>query len=97
VTNDAPAIGFAACACACAIGADEKRSLRSGLLCGVFMALAVWSKQTLAGVLPAILLYVVLTRDLRWALRFALTSCCVLAAISMIILIGFGPGAIVFN
>jgi hypothetical protein len=97
VTTDAPAMGFAACACAAAIGADESRPTRSGLVCGLCVALAVWSKQTLAGVGPAILLYMALGRELRWTIRFAIAMCSIIAVVSAAVLVAFGPDAILFN
>jgi hypothetical protein len=89
VTIDSPALAFATCALAVVVR-PAKRHFRNGLLCGVFVAMAIWTKLTFVSLLPPIAAYVLLAMDFRSAARFAAGAAITLFAITAVLLLCFG-------
>ncbi|WP_428940916.1 hypothetical protein [Fontivita pretiosa] len=98
VTVDAPAIGLAACACAMLVrSAGSAAPLRSGLLVGALAAASLWSKQTLAPIVVALPVYVLLVGGWRWGWRCILGMVLAAGAISYALLLAFGVEAMLFH
>jgi hypothetical protein len=95
VSTDAPAMALATCACAVLIAANSP--MRSGVLCGILAALAIWSKQTLCPLIGVLILYAMLSQGFRWSLRFAGAMLGVVIVISSVVIVWFGPRELLFN
>ncbi|HEY7088334.1 MAG TPA: hypothetical protein VH518_09620 [Tepidisphaeraceae bacterium] len=94
VTIDAPAIGFGICACAVLAGRSaDSISWRTGLLCGIFAALSIWTKQTMAPIVLALGIYLLLLERIR-ATLVMLAS---IAVISGLLLLAFNPRNMLFD
>jgi hypothetical protein len=96
VTIDSPALAFAVCALA-VIARPAKHDFRSGLLCGVLAAMAIWTKLTFVALLLPIAAYVLLSMDFRSAIRFGAGASITLVAITGLLLLCFGQELIFQN
>lgn len=95
ITVDSPAIGLATCAMAVLIGA--KNVTRSALLAGLFVALAMWAKQTLAPIAVVISIYLLATQPAKSAIKLIGIIVGVIAAFSLLMILCFGWEALYFN
>lgn len=90
VTIDAPALGFAAIAMAILARGLSGDMLRTGLICGFFAALSIWTKLTLAPIVFAMAIYVLLGHGLRGAIRFTIGMAISGLLVSGILILCFG-------
>jgi hypothetical protein len=97
VTVDAPAIGFAAAACAVVIGSSRPISMRHAVLAGVFAALSAWSKQTMWPLVLAPPLYVLAAVGWRAAARFWLGYFGTIVIFSTVLVLILDPREMFFN
>lgn len=95
VTIDAPAIGLAACAFAVMAQTKAQLPWRTGLICGALVALAAWTKWTVAPSVLAMCVYALLVLPLRSAMKFIAAMAIVGAIISVLFILWLGPEVLV--
>lgn len=98
VAADAPSLGFALAACAVMVNVKD-HSRRSFLFClaATLAWLAVWSKQVMLPIIPALAVWVLLSQGLR---SFALFCACAIgigAIISTAMSVSFPPDGLLLN
>lgn len=97
VHADAPAIGLGLLACALAASIEPQRGWTAWLLPALAASLAVWTKQVMLPLLPALACWLWIAHGWRNAARFSLVLCCVFAAVSSACLGVFDARALWFN
>jgi hypothetical protein len=95
VATDTPAIVFAVCACA--VLARPGEPIKTGILCGIFAAMSVWSKQNFCPLVPALMIYALLVGGWRWTFRFSAALLGVIAIFSGLMILCFGSRELWFN
>lgn len=97
ISTDVGAIAFAACAAATLIGSGDRPPIARGLWCGLFAALSIWSKQTMAPILLPLIIYAILIGGIGWSTRFAAGLLGAVAVFSVVIVAAFGWRELWFN
>ena len=98
VHSDAAALGFAAAAAGVLRRMDKHRPLNAFLLSAALACLSVWSKQTLAPLLPALSLFVWMTDGFRQFAKYVLCLLGTGLTISLFLLaVLWPPAAMWFN
>jgi hypothetical protein len=93
---DAPALGLAAIACGLIATAPPERAT-ARVASALAAVLAVWTKQTIAPFVAALVVFVALRDGFRAAVRYAALLAGFGATVSVIVLWTFGVRALVFN
>jgi hypothetical protein len=95
VTVDAPALALAAGACAVVVGdlSDRFPSTRRAIACGLLASACIWTKQTMAPLVLALAIYLLLIASPRAAAAMLLT----VAFSSSIVLLTFGADRMLYH
>lgn len=94
VTIDAPAIGMATLAFAALAKTQATRPIRDGLMCGSLIALAAWTKWTIAPAVGAMMIYSLLLLPIRRAMVFIGSMALAGLVISGLFILWFTPAVL---
>jgi hypothetical protein len=97
IAADAPAVGLGMWACTALARGSGRESGRARLLAALAASLAVWTKQVMLPLLPALLAWTWWRSGRRSALRFAAVLAAVFLGVSVCFLAALDPAALWFS